>query len=50
MARPLSKRRLLQIEPQSGLAHLGVGPMTTEAAARKDRLYILVEIEVLRSY
>src|ERR1700691_6153169 len=47
MARPLSECRLLHVEPQTGLAHLGIGPVATEAVAGQDGLHILVEVKTL---
>ena len=49
MAGPFAKCGLLEIEPQTRLAHLRVGTMATEAVARQNRLHILVEIQMLRA-
>jgi hypothetical protein len=44
----LLQRRLLKIEPKPGFAHFRIWAVATEAISRQNRLYVLVEIEVLR--
>jgi hypothetical protein len=37
-----------KVKPQAGFTHLGVGTMTTKAAAGQNRLHILIEIKMAR--
>ena len=49
MPRTLFECRFAQVQPQSRLAHLGIGPVTTEAIAGQDRLHVLVKINLPRA-